>query len=101
MPEGAHDWFRPKLVSLMAQAEQAGFGRDVAVAVITDLVNGALETIPPAAPDENWNRDIGEPDSAVNGAPTLDPAKGPANYGELTPNPLNHVIQHHWTSRSV
>jgi hypothetical protein len=61
-----HDWFRPRLVALVAEARQAGFAQDVSVAVITDLMNGDLFTVAAPAPDEDWNRDIGEPDGAVN-----------------------------------
>jgi len=61
MPEmTAHDWFRPRLIALLAEAERAGYARDVAEAVITDLVNGALAAAVPA-PDENWAHDLGEP----------------------------------------
>ena len=35
-----HDWFRPRLSALVADAAKAGFATDVAVAVITDLING-------------------------------------------------------------
>jgi hypothetical protein len=34
----AHKWLRPKLTALIAEAEQAGIARDVAVAVLTDLI---------------------------------------------------------------
>jgi hypothetical protein len=90
MPESAHDWFRPRLQALVAEGQQAGFARDVAVAVITDLMNGALSAPVPAGGDDDWNRDIGEPDSAVNGAPTQDPAAGPS-YGGPVADPLQHV----------
>jgi hypothetical protein len=63
MPQSeAHAWFAPKLRALLSEARQAGYQRDLAVAVITDLVNGALgvdAAVDPA--DENWARDIGEP----------------------------------------
>jgi hypothetical protein len=66
----AHDWFRPKLVALLAEAEQAGFAGDVAEAVITDLINGELSAgVAVAAPDENWARDIGEPAEISNEMP--------------------------------
>jgi hypothetical protein len=62
-----HDWFRPKLAALVAEAEQAGIARDVSVAVITDLINGpCFNTAAPAA-NEDWNRDIGEPEAFVGG----------------------------------
>jgi len=32
----AHDWMRPRLIALLAQAERAGMPRDVAVAVLMD-----------------------------------------------------------------
>jgi hypothetical protein len=58
----AHEWFRPKLIALLAEAEEAGFARDVAEAVITDLINGELSAGIAVAPlDEHWAQDIGEP----------------------------------------
>ena len=35
-----HAWLRPKLLALLAEAESAGIARDVAVAVIIDLMTG-------------------------------------------------------------
>ena len=37
----AHDWLRPRLEQLLAEAEGEGIERTVAVAVLTDLVTGA------------------------------------------------------------
>ncbi len=34
----AHEWMLPKLIELLAEAENAGIARDVAVAVLTDLI---------------------------------------------------------------
>lgn len=34
----AHDWMTTKLDALLAEAQAAGFSRDVAVAVLIDLV---------------------------------------------------------------
>src|SRR5947209_2852241 len=34
----AHDWLRPRLTALVAEAERAGFGREAIVATIVDLV---------------------------------------------------------------
>ena len=36
----AHDWLRPRLQRLVAEAEAAGIERSIAVAVLTDLVTG-------------------------------------------------------------
>jgi hypothetical protein len=36
----AHDWFEPRLKTLLTQAEAAGFTQDLSVAVITDIING-------------------------------------------------------------
>jgi hypothetical protein len=36
----AHAWLRPKLAALVAEAENAGFAREVAVAVLIDIVTG-------------------------------------------------------------
>jgi hypothetical protein len=90
MPQSAHDWFRPRLQALVADAQKAGYARDVSVAVVTDLINGELSAPVPAGGDDDWNRDIGEPDSAVNGAPAQDPGAGPS-YSEPVPDPLQHV----------
>ena len=62
----SHDWFRPKLTTLIAEAEAAGIARDVSIAVITDLVNGPQFSKAPLQTEEGWNQDIGEPDNAVN-----------------------------------
>ena len=34
----AHDWLRPRLEALVAEAATAGIERDIAVAVLTDLI---------------------------------------------------------------
>lgn len=64
----AHDWFRPKLVALLAEAAQAGYQRDVAEAVITDLINGALAASAPP-PEDSWAQDPGEPPAAASEMP--------------------------------
>jgi hypothetical protein len=61
-----HDWFSPKLTSLVAEAETAGIARDVSVAVITDLINGPAFSKAPLETNEGWNQDIGEPVEFVN-----------------------------------
>jgi hypothetical protein len=61
-----HDWLRQKLTALFAEAQQAGIAPDVTVAVINDLVNAPPFNTAPPETDENWNRDIGEPDYMVN-----------------------------------
>ena len=48
----AHVWLRPRLIALIAEAEQAGIARDVAVAVAIDLMTG---------PDFNPTVAIAEP----------------------------------------
>ena len=63
MAESPHEWFRPRLISLISEAESAGMARDVSVAVITDLVNGPLSADVPLPTGDNPNQDIGEPDS--------------------------------------
>jgi hypothetical protein len=69
MPEiSAHAWFSERLAALLAEAERAGYARDVAEAVITDLMNGAFAApVPP--PDENWSRDPGEAAGAASEMP--------------------------------
>ncbi len=36
----AHDWLKPRLEQLLADAEAAGIERSIAVAVLTDIVTG-------------------------------------------------------------
>jgi len=92
MQKTAHDWFKPRLAALVAEAEAAGYARDISVAVITDLVNGTLSPLAPIATDETWDHDIGEPDSAVHGAPS--PEAGGPSYGGDIANPLDHLGRH-------
>ena len=61
-----HEWFRPKLTALMAEAEAAGIASDVSVAVMTDLINGDLSADVPAPTGGNPNQDIGEPEAMAN-----------------------------------
>ena len=75
MTESPHQWFRPRLTALMAEAEAAGIARDVSVAVITDLVNGAFSSDVPAPTGENPNQDIGEPSTAANQASGAHPSR--------------------------
>jgi hypothetical protein len=65
-PISPHDWLRPRLSALVAEAAAAGIDRDVSVAVITDLINGPDFGADPPAADENWNQDIGAPDYLAN-----------------------------------
>jgi hypothetical protein len=46
-----HDWMRPRLEALLAQAEQAGITREVAVAVLTDLIEALNGAGQPPAPN--------------------------------------------------
>ena len=83
MPDiSPHDWLRPRLGALVADAAKAGIARDVSVAVITDLINGPLSAPEPAPSGDNPNQDIGEPDYMANeqsGAhPSLPPEPSPA-----------------------
>jgi hypothetical protein len=80
-PISPHDWLRPRLGALVAEAKAAGIARDVSVAVITDLINGPDFGVEPPAADENWNQDIGEPDYLVN--VTLEPT----DYDDSGPGP--------------
>ena len=84
-----HAWFEPKLVALMAEAQQAGIARDVSVAVITDLVNGKLSAAVPAPQQTNPDQDIGEPDYMVNQGPYTTPDAAAAS--NPIANPLDHV----------
>jgi hypothetical protein len=54
-----HDWLSPRLLSLVRDAERAGFDRAAVVAVITDLI-----TVPPfndadAAPNNDESQTFG------------------------------------------
>lgn len=62
MSSAAHDWFRPRLRALVEEAGRAGFGPDIAVAVVTDLMNGPEFSAGPVMVDEDWNRDPGAPE---------------------------------------
>jgi len=64
----AHAWFSEKLKALLAEGERAGYPRDVAEAVITDLLNGALAAQAPLG-DEDWARDPGETEGAASEMP--------------------------------
>ena len=44
----AHEWMLPRLAALLAEAEQAGMAREVAVAVLTDLIDDPEITRTPA-----------------------------------------------------
>lgn len=44
----AHDWITAKLDALLAEAKAAGFSRDVAVAVLIDIVTSPqYDEVPP------------------------------------------------------
>jgi|GEM_PF-1288506 len=89
MPDAApHDWFRPRLTALMAQAEAAGITREISVAVITDLVNSAPLSVGAPEGDEDWNKDIGEPEEFVN---VNNPLSSQPSLGDAVPNPLDRV----------
>ncbi len=69
----AHEWFEPRLLALLAEADKAGYARDVSQAAITDLVNGALAAAVPSSPlDDNWAQDIGEPVELAHAMPPKD-----------------------------
>jgi hypothetical protein len=82
---GPHDWYRPKLDALVAEAEAAGIARDVSVAVITDLINGPAFSQAPLTTEEGWNQDIGEPDYDVN---VNNPASANVPIDGTLPNPM-------------
>ena len=86
-----HDWLRPKLAALVQEAEAAGIARDVSVAVITDLINGALSGAPPLQTNEGWNKDIGEPDEFVN---VNAPLSAEPTLGDPVTNPMNNIGRH-------
>jgi hypothetical protein len=46
----AHDWMRPRLIALLADAERAGVPRDVGVAVLTDLLESPAFNGAPSLP---------------------------------------------------
>jgi hypothetical protein len=80
MPQlSPHDWLRPKLGALVAEAEAAGIERSISVAVITDLINEPPFSTGAPENNEQWNQDIGEPDYMVNqDAPLSDEPVGKA-----------------------
>ncbi len=88
-----HDWFRPKLVALVAEAEAAGIARDVSVAVITDLINGPEFSTGQLKNEEGWNQDIGEPDALVN---ENDPTSSKVQDGISMPDPLPFTGGNRW-----
>ena len=61
-----HEWLRPRLSALVADAAKAGIAHDVCVAVITDLINGPLSAPEPPPTEDNPNQDIGEPEAMAN-----------------------------------
>ena len=70
MPDTSpYDWFRPRLKAMMQEATEAGIAPDVAIAIVTDLINGPDFNSAPPPVDEEWNKDIGEPDHA----PSVEP----------------------------
>jgi hypothetical protein len=66
MPHDAHAWWTERLKATVAEAKAAGIAQDVSVAVITDLINGPIFSPGPVEADEDWNKDIGEPEYMVN-----------------------------------
>ena len=82
----AHEWFKPRLEALLAEAAKEGYPRDVAQAAITDLVNGALAAAAPdVPPDDDWARDIGEPADLAHEMPPKDAL--PPETGNNDPRP--------------
>jgi hypothetical protein len=72
----------------MAEAEAAGITREISVAVITDLVNSAPLSVGAPEGDEDWNKDIGEPEEFVN---VNNPLSSQPSLGDAVPNPLDRV----------
>ena len=104
-----HDWYLPRLQALVAEAEKAGFAPDVSVAVITDLMNrpifnaGEADTL-----DEDWGRDIGEPDEAVHQGidaslhvPADREIGGRIGPGHANPGMPRHKAVHHYGSSGL
>jgi hypothetical protein len=83
-----HDWFRPKLAALVAEAASAGIARDVSVAVITDLINGPLFSAGEVETNEGWNQDIGEPTELVN---PNNPASAEPNAADAIPDTMPYI----------
>jgi hypothetical protein len=84
-----HDWFRPRLKTLVAEAARAGYALDVAVAVITDIINEAPFNVAPLETDEGWNQDIGQPPdlsadlTGAGGVPSGDSLRGRIDAPDL------------------
>jgi hypothetical protein len=49
-PTPLHDWLTPRLEALLREAEAAGFARDVALAVLLDLITAFPSDLSPDAP---------------------------------------------------
>ncbi len=50
-PTPVHAWLHPRLVQLLDEAQRAGIQRDVAVAVITDLITDTEFNEAPPEPE--------------------------------------------------
>jgi hypothetical protein len=103
------DWYLPRLQALVAEAKAAGFAPDVSVALITSLMNE-----PPFVSaegdilDEDWNRDIGEPDEVVNASidAGVHAGQDPKIGGTIGPGHANagmprHKSMHHYGSHGL
>ena len=90
MPTPSHEWFRPKIEALLSEADQAGYPRDLSVAVITDLVNGPLGVPVPPPTEDNPNQDIGEPAYMATDATGAHPSLAD-EPGEPVGSPLAHL----------
>ena len=83
-----HDWFRPKLTALVAEAKADGIAQDVSVAVITDLMNGPLFAAGELQTNEGWNQDIGEPTELVN---PNNPTSAEPNAADAVPDTMPFI----------
>ena len=76
----AHDFLQPALVALVGQAVAKGISREVAVAVLTDLITG---------PDFNNAR----PDPMADSEPRPDQEPGPSDQALLVREKNNLIEQ--------
>ncbi len=66
-PAPAHAWLQPRLTALLAEAEKAGIARDVAVAVLMDLLSAPPFDTAAPSPVPYTDLDPGQPPPAGQG----------------------------------
>ena len=78
----AHDYMLPRITALVAEAIKSGIARDVAVAVLTDILTAPeFDTAVPdpqtdSAPHQDWERSPDDPVVIDGMRPSTAPALG-------------------------